>query len=175
MSAPRPAASLRDLVLRGKFAGLRLGASHEQVKRVLGPPEGTLGRTDYREAALWAYGNIEFHFERQESAVWLIFTNQFHVELPADAGPGVDLDPWVLRPLLTLDELRAALDAEGARYIIEPDPAKNDGGLQVRLPDASSKLLFIDERFWRDSEPPACVPGVSAKYLLANACVSLPQ
>jgi hypothetical protein len=58
----------------GDICPLRLGASRDDVRALLGQPDvvgGTSRR--YRTPSVWKYGHLEFHFDRASGDLSLIY------------------------------------------------------------------------------------------------------
>jgi hypothetical protein len=59
-----------------------LGATREELRRLLGEPTDTSVPTRSQQPAIWKYGEIEYHFG-EDGRVWLVYTED------ADHNPRV--------------------------------------------------------------------------------------
>lgn len=105
--------SLRELIEKGSFGPVHLGMSRGEVIRHLGEPtDWSAGRKFFR-AGILKYGDFEFHFDPRDGLLWLIHLEEFSA---TTAGSSVRLDPWIIRPALTLSETEITLTRRGVSY-----------------------------------------------------------
>ena len=136
--------SLKELIESGHFGPLRLGMSRKQIEGFLGAPDDwSAGPRKFSRASILKYGDVEFHFDPRDGSLWLIHLEQF--DAPS-GGKSVNLDPWVIRPSLTLSEMEERLSHSGIRYQVT-DQADWDEYKCV-VADAGVKLIFEGEE-WR--------------------------
>lgn len=106
---------LLDFLKTRAFAGVPLGASPEDLMRVLGKP--THEYTDTFALTL-EYGLFEFAFTPKGRKLYMVHTQDF--EVPT-LGYGKDLDPWVLRAGVHILDLMKSADEAGLTYTYDPE------------------------------------------------------
>lgn len=110
------AVSLCDFARTGLFGPLRLEMSRSEILDCLGDPElwGTEQQRD--SATIWRYSEIEFYFT--DHRLRMIFTD--HGSL-TNGGEILAIDPWIIQPGLSREQLESALRAEGIDFsVIRP-------------------------------------------------------
>ena len=136
--------SLKELIESGRYGPLRLGVSREQVESFLGAPDDwSAGPCKFSQATILKYGDVEFHFDPRDDSLWLIHLEQF--EAPS-GGKSVSLDPWVIRPSLTVSEMEECLSRSGIRYQVTDQADWDD--YKCMVAGAGVKLIF-DGELWR--------------------------
>ncbi len=107
-------ASMQDFLQSGQLGPIRLGMSRTQVRELLGDPDDIGGTSrKYRVPATWKYGDIELHYERGKDQLVLIHADDFNV---LSGGRAIDLDPWIIRGGVSLEEVQAQLQAVHIAY-----------------------------------------------------------
>ncbi len=139
---PRIAVSTRDFLRTGEFGPIRPGLSRDALRGLLGDPEGwSLGpgkRKPASRAAIWQYGDVEFHFNGD--TLWLIFAD--HITT-LKGGKAIDLDPWVLNGNATVKQVLG--DLEEAHIPFQRIDWKFDDTTERFRVGAGVDLLFWDE------------------------------
>ena len=137
---------------------MTLGLDRERIRGLLGAPDdwSAPDRSD-RNAAIWKYGTMEFHFAK--AVLRLIHSDTFGVP---DGGSRLELDPWVLRRGLPLSELENAMTAAAIPCRREPYP--HEPGAVVLNSAGSVYFLFTSadgsnapqlSTFWSSADDPA--------------------
>ncbi|MFY0535690.1 hypothetical protein [Nannocystis pusilla] len=103
--------SIRAFVVEGQLAGVRTGDPREVVHAHLGPPDEQVADAE-EDTEIWRYGNFEILFSG-ETASKLSHHHLDHLQ----AGPGRELDAWILGGPAALDR-----DAVVARLVAEQVP-----------------------------------------------------
>jgi len=135
--------SLKELIESGRFGPLRLGMSKEQVESFLGAPDDwSVGSRKFSQATILKYGDVEFHFDPHAGGLWLIHLEQF--DAPS-RGKSVRLDPWVIRPSLTLSEMEECLSRNGISYQVTDQADWED--YKCMVAGAGVKLIFNVEQW----------------------------
>lgn len=118
--------SLEDFIGTGLFGPLEPGVPRAKVEAWLGPPDNWDGGAyQYQSAAIWKYGDVEFHFDNE--LLWMIFLDSFG--LPG-GGSQRDLEPWIISDQLTCAQAEQQLVLAGITYRKEDFPYNENG---VRL------------------------------------------
>jgi hypothetical protein len=135
-------ASLKELIESGRFGPLRLGMSRAQVEGFLGAPDDwSAGSRKYSQATILKYGDVEFLFDPRDGGLWLIHLEEFD---GPSGGKLVSLDPWVIRPSLTLPEMEECLSRSGIRYQVTDQADWDD--YKCMVAGAGAKLIFSGVR-----------------------------
>ncbi|WP_442511323.1 hypothetical protein SH528x_002996 [Novipirellula sp. SH528] len=104
-------AAIIDTIRNGSLGPFALGTSRQLVGETLGEPADATITNRRRTSCVWRYGSIEFHFENDLLSL---------VHSDADSlfygGPSLLVDPWKLRPRMSLAELKTILNAVDLRY-----------------------------------------------------------
>lgn len=114
--------SIRDLAASGDLGSRCHDLSHEELRTLLGAPGGWGPQATQEQAKIWRYGDIEFHFSNRK--VFLIFSD--HGDMTVANG-SLQIDPWILRRGLALEDFESALAGASIPYeTITPgfDPAQ---------------------------------------------------
>lgn len=70
--------SLKDLLRDGSFGPVELGMSREEVKEILGPPDGVMTRRKDKTPTAFVYGKQEFYFvSSTDNRLCAIYLDQF--------------------------------------------------------------------------------------------------
>jgi hypothetical protein len=115
-------ATLRMFFASGSLGPVGLGADRAIVETTFGPPDDfDAGSPSPEGAQIWKYGDVEFHFERDQ--VWLIHIDRFSGSGATPIGSaGLDLDPWVTADGLALDTFVDALKQSGLEHAVLVQP-----------------------------------------------------
>jgi hypothetical protein len=82
---------LLEFFQTGKFDYLENGQTKEQILKTFPDPDDFgIGNT-LDTAAIWRYGNLELHFDRQE--LFMIYSDYI---ADLSGGKSVELNPWIL-------------------------------------------------------------------------------
>jgi hypothetical protein len=108
---------LRDFIATGAFGPLSLGANREEVKSAFGVPPTWSTESACERAAIWKYGDIEFHFDNDR--LWLIFADDF--DQPR-GGASLQIEAWIVRRDLSLAAAETALQGAGIAFGRQPAP-----------------------------------------------------
>lgn len=126
--------SIRALVVEGQLAGVRAGDPREAVHARLGPPDEQLaGAEEYEE--IGRYGNFEILFSDETAS-----TLSHHDLGNLQAGPGRELDAWILGGPAALDRETVA-----ARLVAEQVPfatGRDRDDRRVLKVRGGARLLF---------------------------------
>ncbi len=101
-------ASLRDVIMGGVFGPISIGMSPDQVREILGEPEAMarISRKD-RRPGIWRYGDLQFIFDGSEdNHLGSVFMDNFGIP---SGGMAIDLDPWIIRSGIMLEEVEQHL------------------------------------------------------------------
>ena len=107
--------NMLEFLRTGDFGGIRLGMTRQEVREILGePPNWSITRKRKRSemAAVWKYGSIEIYFEDASGKVHMIFSDDF----PLMGSETLQLDSWILREGLLLEDARLELDKGNLKY-----------------------------------------------------------
>ena len=136
--------SLKELIESGHFGPLRLGMSIEQVEGFLGVPDDwSTGSRRFSCPSILRYGDVEFHFDPRDAALWLIHLEQFNAP---SGGKSVNLDPWIISSSLTLSEMEECLSRSDIWHQITDHADWDD--YKCMVAGAGVKLIFDGEE-WR--------------------------
>jgi len=106
--------SLLEFIKHGKFDYIKLGQSKEWILNNFPDPDGFSEEFLHPNYAIWTYGNIEFHFNKQ-NILFLIYSDYIH-EL--DGGESLSLDKWIVAdyPKLNLTYVLTQLNQKEIDY-----------------------------------------------------------
>ena len=157
---PKVSVSMQDFLRTGEFGPVRLGISRRQLRGHLGEPEdwGPAPRAKHN-AAIWKYGDIEFHFHFREDSLVGIFADGVE-ELRG--GGAIDLDPWVLNGA-ALEE-QVLKDLAAVNIACERIPWAHEDATERFRVGAGVELLFLDETqhmFCDEGVSPFARPGMT--------------
>src|SRR5262252_10841427 len=116
--------NLKDFLRTLKLGRIHLGQGASDVAAILGKPDYVGGASrKYRLPAIWKYGDIEFLFDYRTRQINMVVINFWERKHPS-GGASIQLDPWIIKGGLRLDELIRRLGEEGIDYCeVEPmDP-----------------------------------------------------
>ena len=130
--------SLLEWLRSGQLGPLASGLSRTEVGQVLGAPDVVGGTSrKYRAPAIWKYGDVELHFERQRDRLVLIHLDTFTVP---DGGRALALDPWIIRGGQAHQEVVHQLAAEGIDWRYEQGDVGNT--MRIRIGPGNIAFLF---------------------------------
>ncbi len=115
---------LEEFLRTGEFGPVWMGMSRDDLLRALGEPE-RLGATSREQpiAAIWKYGDFEFHFDPRTQLLALVYADAFDVPRGA---LGLAIEPGWLRgglPLETALQRLGEAELFGAMRVPDYDPA----------------------------------------------------
>jgi hypothetical protein len=131
--------SLRDWICAGELGPFTVGATQAELVRAVGRPDhgGTGGRDDL----VWKYGDVELLFDATTRPCRIHCVEMHAFEGAPTGGRWLQLDPWIVRSELPVEEMGFALGALGIPYREElPRP----GGTLLQL------VIRDDPRFHLD-------------------------
>lgn len=118
--------SLRDFAATGKFGAVEPGIMRAGVRDILGaPPNWSAPFDNLEAAAIWKYGDIEFHFSGD--VLWMIFTDDFEIPRGCEL---FEVDAWEVKRDCTPSQMEQYLTEAGIAYRVEDFSYVDDG---VRL------------------------------------------
>lgn len=141
-----------QFIKHGKFDYIKLGQSKEWILNNFPDPDGFSEEFLHPQCVIWTYGNIEFHFNKQ-NILFLIYSDYLH-EL--DGGESLDLDKWILEdyPKLNLAYVLSQLNKA------EIDYCKSNNQFAVTL----STRAGVELGFSKDSEDDVSDPNMLQIY-----------
>jgi hypothetical protein len=151
--------SMLEFFRTGAFGSLHPGITRTQIEALVGPPDdySILSRKErrrYKEEDHWKYsgvwvygcngdngilGSVQLFFDEQHS-LWYILIDYLYMCLPS-GGEKIQIDPWILRPGLSLEDAQTALTQSQLRYHIRQDPFYEE---IVHLVLETGVLLYFD-------------------------------
>ena len=153
--------NLEDFLRTLKLGRIHLGQGASDVAAILGKPDYVGGASrKYRLPAIWKYGDIEFLFDYRTRQINMVVINFWERKHPS-GGASIQLDPWIIKGGLRLDELIRRLGEEGIDYC-EVEPM--DPGTRQLLVNSAITMIFND-----DPDEWMGLPG------LCKLCLSRPQ
>jgi len=136
-----------DFLRTANFGGIKLGMTRQQLREILGElPDWSVTKRRRRPnvAAIWEYGSIEFYFEEQTDNLCMIFSDHF----PLMGCEALDLDPWLLKGGLPLDDALKLLNEANLQSKLVTD------SVHTRAVLASSVELHFHEFDCNEGLPP---------------------
>ena len=132
--------SLLEFFRTGRFGPIELGMRRQEVMNLIGGPDDFgLPPTHPMQAAVWLYGDMEFHFSKDKSRLFLIWCD--HIPFPGKKSGRVNLDAWLFakgkQP--NKKELENGLKTADIRYQYHERESKAVGRLSF-LPDKEGKV-----------------------------------
>lgn len=123
--------SLLQFCCTGLFGPLHIGMPRAQIEAALGAPDDYMvlsrrERRKYPEAEhwkhsnIWRYGSVELTFDASD-LLCAVHIDHLDNVVPA-GGEKIQLDPWILRPGLSVAGAQTALDEQQIAYRQRPDP-----------------------------------------------------
>jgi hypothetical protein len=135
-------ANLKDFLRTLKLGRVHLGQHAGAVTAILGEPDCVGGASrKHRWPPIWKYGDIELHFDYRKRQIIMVVIN-FREQKHPSGGASIQLDPWIIKGGLRLDELIRQLDKEGIDYC-EVEPI-NPGTRQL-LVNSAITLIFNND------------------------------
>src|SRR5689334_22030786 len=153
--------NLKDFLRTLKLGRIHLGQGESDVAGILGEPDCVGGASrKHRWPPIWKYGDIELLFDYRTRRINMVVINFWEQKHPAGAA-SIQLDPWIIKGGLRIDELSRQLDKEGVDYC-EVEPI-NPGTRQLLVNSAITMIFSDDPDEWM---------GWAG---LCKLCLSLPQ
>jgi hypothetical protein len=132
-------ANLKDFLRTLKLGRVHLGQHAGAVTAILGEPDCVGGDSrKHRWPPIWKYGDIELLFDYRTRQVNMVVITFWEQKRPI-GGASIQLDPWIIKGGLQLDELIHQLDKEGIDYC-EVEPI-NPGTRQL-LVNSAITMIF---------------------------------
>jgi hypothetical protein len=97
---------LKELIEKGHFGPIYLGMHRAQIESLIGLPD-ELGGTSrkYHQSAIWKYGIVELHFDRNSDLLNLIYIDDFdRTDQQPSSLSSICIDHWILNKSLTIDQ-----------------------------------------------------------------------
>jgi hypothetical protein len=138
--------NLKDLLRTLKMGRIHLGQRADDVVAILGEPEcvGDASRK-HRWPPIWKCGDIELLFDYRTRQLNMVVINFWEQKHPS-GGASIQLDPWIIKGGLRLDELTSRLDKEGIDYC-EVEPL-NTGTRRLSVNSAITMIFSDDPDEW---------------------------
>jgi hypothetical protein len=138
--------NLKDSLRTLKLGRIHLGQRADDVVAILGEPECVGGASrKHRWPPIWKYGDIELVFDYRTRQINMVVINFWEQKHPS-GGVSIQLDPWIIKGGLRLDELTSRLDKEGIDYCeVE---SLNPGTRQLLVNSAITMILNDDHDEW---------------------------
>src|SRR5919109_4591244 len=134
--------NLKDFPRTLKLGRIHLGQHANDVAAILGEPDCVGGASrKHRWPPIWKYGDIELLFDYRTRQINMVVINFWEQKNPS-GGASIQLDPWIIKGGLRLDELTRRLDKEGIDYC-EID-ALNPGTRRL-LVNSVITMIFNDD------------------------------
>ncbi len=153
--------NLKGFLRTLKLGRIHLGQGANDVAAILGKPDYVGGASrKYRLPAIWKYGDVELLFDYRTRQINMVVINFWEQKHPS-GGASIQLDPWIIKGGLRLDELIRRLGEEGIDYC-EVEPM--DPGTRQLLVNSAITMIFND-----DPDEWMGLPG------LCKICLSRPQ
>lgn len=142
-------------IKHGTFDYIKLGQTKEWILNNFPDPDGFSEDFLHPKYAIWTYGNIELHFNKQ-NILFLIYCDHLH-EL--DGGESLDLKAWILEDhsKLNLAYVQNQLNKEDIDY------CKSGNQFIITL----STRAGVELGFSRDSEDGITDPNLLQMYSFA--------
>jgi len=138
--------NLKDFLRTLKLGRIHLGQGASDVTAILGEPDFVGGASrKNRWPSVWKYGDIELLFDYRTRLINVVVINFREQKYPAGAA-SIQLDPWIIKGGLRLDELTRQLDEEGVDYS-EVEPI-NPGTRQLLVNSAITMIFSDDPDEW---------------------------
>jgi len=138
--------NLKDFLLTLILGRIHLGQRADDVVAILGEPECVGGASrKHRWPPIWKYGDIELLFDYRTRQINMVVINFWEQKHPS-GGASIQLDPWIIKGGLRLDELTSRLDKEGIDYCeVE---SLNPGTMQLLVNSAITMIFNDDPDEW---------------------------
>ncbi len=130
---------LLAFIKTSRFDYVRLGQTKEWLLNNFPDPDGSY--EDFYESPIWFYGNIEFHFSKDDN-LFLIFCD--HLD-SLDGGKSLKLDKWIFNKSenLTLENVTYQLAKEKIGYQLEYITIQGFTSALVQIITSKVKLKFV--------------------------------
>jgi hypothetical protein len=114
--------NLKDVLRTLELGRIHLLQRSDDVVAILGKPDCVGGASrKHCWPAIWKYGDIELLFDYRTREIEMILINFWDSTTYPSGGAAIQLDPWIIKGGLGLDELIPQLDKEGIDYCeVEP-------------------------------------------------------
>jgi len=130
--------SILDLAASGDLGSLFHDLSHDELRALVGAPSEWGTQATQERAEIWRYGDIEFHFINRK--VYLICSDHGDMTL---ANGSLQIDPWILRRGLALEDFESALAEASIPYeTVVPD---FDPTQRIVATISGARFTFTDE------------------------------
>jgi hypothetical protein len=160
--------NLKDFLRTLKLGRIHLGQGANDVAAILGDPDCVGGASrKHRWPPIWKYGDIELLFDHQTRRIIMVVINFWEQKHPSGAA-SIQLNPWIIKGGLRLDEFTRQLDKEGIDYC-EVEPL--NPGTRRLLVNSAITMIFNDDQDERMGEaglrklcfnrPPEPAPSLS--------------
>jgi hypothetical protein len=134
--------NLKDFLRTLKLGRIHLGQSANDVAAILGEPDDVGGASrKHRWPSIWKYGDIELFFDYRTRQINLILINFWEDGYPS-GDAAIQLDPWIIKGGLRIDEFIPPLDQEGIDYC-EVEPINT--GTREFLVNSAIKVIFNND------------------------------
>lgn len=134
------------LAQTGRLGSLGCGITQAEIQAILGSPQLWGPQQSAKQARIWRYGDVEFHFDNWR--IWLIFSDHNNL---TNGGSSLQLDPWIIRRGMARDELADGLDYQGIQFTI----TRPQYDVSQRLLQTEAGLVFTffepPEETWDES------------------------
>jgi len=108
--------NLKEFLRTLTLGRIHLGQRANDVAAILGEPDCVGGDSrSQRWPPIWKYGDIELLFDYRTRQINMVVINFWEQKHPSGAA-SLQLDPWIIKGGLRLDELIPQLDKEGIEY-----------------------------------------------------------
>ena len=140
------AVNLKDFLRTLKLGRIHLGQRADDVAAILGEPDCVGGASrKHRWPPIWKYGDIELPFDYRTRQINMVVIN-FREQKHPSGGASIQLDPWIIKGGLWLDELTRQPDKEGIDHC-EVEPL-NPGTRQLLMNSAITMIFSVDPDEW---------------------------
>lgn len=131
--------SLGDFLRYGTFGSIKLGMSREEIKSVLGEPDGVMQREKDKHPTGFAYGDIEFYFvSSSDNRLCTIYFD--HFDIPK-GNVKLSIDSWCIKGETTRVEIEDALTKANISFLPAKCFDQTMTGLET---EAGVKLAFCE-------------------------------
>jgi hypothetical protein len=136
------AVNLKDFLRTLKLGRIHLGQGARDVVAILGEPDCVGGASrKHRWPPIWKYGDIELLFDYRTRRINMVVIN-FREQKHPSGGASIQLDPWIIKGGLRLDELTRQLDKEGLDYC---EVESINFGTRELLVNSAIMMIFSDD------------------------------
>lgn len=125
----------------GEFNIIRLGQTKNWILENFPEPDNCIPGLAYQEASIWRYGDIEFHFDKNE--LFLICTESFK---NISGGKSLKIINWLdeLSQIFTLEFIIKHLNSEKIDFELVNDKMLKNY-VRLTLLESGVKMTFIGE------------------------------